>query len=131
MSLLDDKALSREIADMRLLIDESAPDLLITQDLGLGMMLWLTQFFPEEIWARTQRARCLGMLDRMWVNEGYFCREPGLHHVKFAFTNYGVSIGLQGGERDARTDPEAQCIFRDVPFERPIRSGSHYPCHGL
>jgi hypothetical protein len=26
---------------------------------------------------------------------GYFCREPGLPTVKFAFTNYGVSIGLQ------------------------------------
>ena len=93
--LLDEKALSQEIADMRLLIDRSAPDLLITQDLGLGMMLWLTQFFPEEVWARTQKARCLGMLDRMWVDEGYFCREPGLDHVKFAFTNYGVSIGLR------------------------------------
>lgn len=93
--LLDEIALSREIADMRLLIDRSAPDLLITQDLGLGMMLWLTQFFPEEVWARTQKARCLGMLDRMWVDDGYFCREPGVQQIKFAFTNYGVSIGLQ------------------------------------
>src|SRR5450759_320853 len=93
--LLDEVALSREIADMRALIDRSAPDLHITQDLGLGMMLWMTQFFPEEDWARAQRARCLSMLDRMWVHEGYFCREPGLQRVKFAFTNYGVSVGLQ------------------------------------
>ena len=59
------------------------------------MMLWMTQFAPDETWARTQKTRCLGMLDRMWVGQGYFCREPGLTDVKFAFTNYGVSIGLQ------------------------------------
>ena len=36
------------------------------------------------------------MLDRMWVEPpGYFCREPTHHQVKFAFTNYGVSLGLQ------------------------------------
>ena len=32
----------------------------------------------------------------MWIEPpGYFCREPALPQVKFAFTNYGVSIGLQ------------------------------------
>jgi hypothetical protein len=92
---LDATALAGEIADMHRLIEQSAPDLHITQDLGLGMMLWMTQFFPEERWAVTQRARSLKMLDRMWIDEGYFCREPGARDVKFAFTNYGVSIGLQ------------------------------------
>ena len=93
--LLDETALSREIAEMRLLIERTAAQLRITQDLGLGMMLWMTQFFPGEDWAVTQRARCLDMLDIMWRDEGYFCREPGHHDVKFAFTNYGASIGLQ------------------------------------
>jgi len=93
--LLDEQNLSREIADMGALIDEAAPELLIAQDLGLGMMLWMSQFFPGESWAKTQRARCLGILDQMWVEAGYFCREPGFRGVKFAFTNYGVSIGLQ------------------------------------
>ncbi len=93
--LLDAAALSREIADMRVLIDRWGQDLHITQDLGLGMMLWMTQFFPDEDWARRQRARCLDTLDRLWIPEGYFCREPGHAQVKFAFTNYGVSVGLQ------------------------------------
>jgi hypothetical protein len=93
--MLDEKALSREIADMRKLIDRSAPGLVITQDLGIGMMLWMTQFFPEEQWTRLQRKRCLVTLDHMWRQEGYFCREPDLPHIKFAFTNYGVSVGLQ------------------------------------
>jgi hypothetical protein len=92
--LLDEKSLAREIADMGQLI-EGSRNLLITQDLGIGMMLWMTQFFPAEDWAVTQRARGLTILDRLWVDDGYFCREPELRDVKFAFTNYGVSIGLQ------------------------------------
>lgn len=121
--LLDAKALSREIADMRLLIDQSAPALRITQDLGVGMMLWMTQFFPEEAWSQTQRARCLGMLDRMWVDAGdggYFCREPGHRDVKFAFTNYGVSIGLQA----VNAMPER--IDRLNTFFEAYRSGDQY-----
>jgi hypothetical protein len=93
--LLDETMLADQIADMRLLIEQSAPDLHITQDLGLGMMLWMTQFFPEESWAVAQKARCMAMLDHMWIDEGYFCREPGARDVRFAFTNYGVSVGLQ------------------------------------
>ena len=129
--LLDEKALSREIADMRRLIDRSAPDLHITQDLGLGMMLWMSQFFPDEDWARAQKARCLGMLDRMWVEDGYFCREPGLHQGQICFHQLWGVGRVAGSECDARASTEAQCIFRDLPFGRRIRSGSHYPCHGL
>jgi hypothetical protein len=118
--LLDEKALSREIADMRRLIDRSAPDLYITQDLGLGMMLWMSQFSPEEDWARLQRARSLGMLDRMWMEEGYFCREPGLHEVKFAFTNYGVSVGLQAVNAMPERVPTLNAFFE------AYRSGDEY-----
>jgi hypothetical protein len=59
------------------------------------MMLWMTQFFSEERWAELQRRRSLAMLDRMWIGDGYFCREPYLPNVRFACTNYGVSVGLQ------------------------------------
>jgi hypothetical protein len=93
--LLDEAALSRQIADMRRLIEQTYPDLVITQDLGIGMMLWMTQFFPAEDWAVMQRTRGLAMLEQMWEEDGYFCREPNLRQVKFAFTNYGVSVGLQ------------------------------------
>jgi hypothetical protein len=93
--LLDEQSLSREIAEMRSLIDGTADDLVITQDLGLGMMLWLAHFYPEEDWAKLHTARSLSMLDRMWQGQGYFAREPYLPHVRFAFTNYGVSVGLQ------------------------------------
>jgi hypothetical protein len=96
--LLDAAALEREIGDMRTLIDRQAQDLVITQDLGLGMMLWMSHFFPKEDWARLQRKRCLDMLERMWIPKGYFCRDPALREVKFALTNYGVSVGLQAAK---------------------------------
>ena len=96
--LLDEEGLAEEIAEMREIVDKTAGQLVITQDLGLGMMLWMTQFFPEENWAELQRRRSLVMLDRMWIDDGYFCREPYLPEVRFAFTNYGVSVGLQAVE---------------------------------
>jgi hypothetical protein len=80
---------------MQLLVESSAPQLVITQDLGIGMMLWMTHFFPTEPWARIQQSRCLATLDGMWREEGYFCRESYLPNTKIAFSNYGVSVGLQ------------------------------------
>lgn len=118
--MLDSQVLSKEIADMRLLIDRTASDLVITQDLGIGMMLWMTHFFPDEEWARIQKPRCLAALDQMWRSEGYFCREPYLPHVKFAFTNYGVSIGLQAVQSMAARVKKLHAFF-----ER-YRSGDEY-----
>jgi hypothetical protein len=118
--LLDEQALFREITEMRLLIDLSSPELVITQDLGLGMMLWMTQFAPDESWAKTQQARCLAMLDRMWMESGYFCREPRARQVKFAFTNYGVSVGLQA----MNAMPER--IQKLNAFFESYRSGDEY-----
>ena len=94
--LIDEQALAPEIAEMRSLIDSVYQTLTITQDLGLGMMLWLSHFFPHEEWSRVQCEHALAMLDRMWIDPpGVFCREPYLPDVFFAFTNYGVSVGLQ------------------------------------
>jgi len=118
--LLDEKALAREITDMRLLIEKTSPSLLITQDLGIGMMLWMSHFFPQEEWAQTQRARCLATLDRMWVNDGYFCREPTLPRMKFAFTNYGVSVGLQS------IDAMPERVQRLNAFFETYRAGDEY-----
>lgn len=94
--LLDEDRLAGEIEEMRVLVEKTYRDTTITQDLGLGMMLWMTHFFPDEPWAVAQRERSLAVLDRLWIDPpGYFCREPFLPEVKFAFTNYGVSLGLQ------------------------------------
>ena len=45
--LLDDAALAEQIAEMRALIERDYRTLAIEQDLGLGMMLWLSHFFPQ------------------------------------------------------------------------------------
>jgi protein-L-isoaspartate(D-aspartate) O-methyltransferase len=91
--LLDEHALAAEISEMRSFMDRDYASLSIDQDLGLGMMLWLAHFFPDEPWAKVQIPRALATLDRMWVDPpGYFCRSLQLRQVKFAFTNYGVSL---------------------------------------
>lgn len=118
--MLDEEALSHEIDDMRALIDKTAADLVITQDLGLGMMLWLTHFFPEEPWARLQKKRCLKILDRMWIEDSYFCREPDLPRTRFAFTNYGVSVGLQS------VDATPERVARLNRYFERYRSGDEY-----
>ncbi len=123
--MLDESSLLHQIGDMKKLIDQTAFDLTITQDLGLGMMLWLTHFFPNEEWAKIQKSRCVSMLDHMWQEPGYFCREPYLPDTKFAFTNYGVSIGLQA----ASEMPERVQKLNDY-FEE-YRSGDEYDTNAI
>jgi len=75
--LLDEAALASEIAEMREIIDRSAADLVITQDLGLGMMLWLAHFFPDEGWAELHSVglQAVGaMKDRVERLNAYFER---------------------------------------------------------
>ena len=94
--LLAPEALGKEIREMQQLMDASFPRLHIDQDLGLGMMLWLSHFFPAEPWAITQAKRSLRHLGQLWMEPpGYFCRQSGWRNMKFAFTNYGIALGLQ------------------------------------
>src|SRR5271169_2316258 len=119
--LLDEDALAHEIRQMKTIVERSCRDLVITQDLGLGMMLWITSFFPEERWAGVHRERSLAILDRMWIDPpGYFCRELGVPSVKFAFTNFGVSLGLQA------LDASSARVARLNSFFETYRSGDEY-----
>lgn len=119
--MLDEEALAPEIAQVRELMEHDWRTLEIEQDLGLGMMLWLAHFFPDEPWAEAQTKRALGTLDSMWVDPpGYFCRAPWLRQTKFAFTNYGVSLGLQA----AAAWPERVRRLND--FFETWRSGDEY-----
>jgi len=94
--LLDPDILAEEIDEMHRLIALSYKTLVIDQDLGLGMMLWLCHFFPREQWAVHQRKQSFNQLKRLWIDPpGYFCRQKGWSKMKFAFTNYGISLGLQ------------------------------------
>jgi hypothetical protein len=60
------------------------------------------------------------MLDRMWRPQGYFSREPHLPETKFAFTNYGVSVGLQA----VRAMPDR--VGQLNRFFETYRSGDEY-----
>lgn len=119
--LLEEPALEPELAELRELMEASYRTLHVTQDLGLGMLLWLTHFFPEEDWARLQRERSLAALEELWVDPpGYFCREPGWRETRFAFTNYGIALGLQAvGEMPGRVE-------RLREYFRSWRSGDEY-----
>jgi hypothetical protein len=93
----------------------------IDQDLGLGMMLWLSHFWPDEPWALTHRERSLEALENLWIDPpGYFARSRRERHVRFAFTNYGVSFGLQAvGEHQERAE-------RLNAYFEAYRSGDEY-----
>ena len=93
--LLGDEELAAEIAEMKQLIEMQYRGLDIDQDLGLGMMLWLAHFFPEEDWAQLQARKAVAALERLWREPGYFARASYAPQVKIAFANYGVSLGLQ------------------------------------
>lgn len=119
--LLGERELSAEIAEMRSIMDRQYQTLAIDQDLGLGMMLWLAHFFPEEHWAKEQKERALAALDFLWVDPpGYFGRASFARQVRIAFANYGVSIGLQSQE----AWPERVTALNDY-FET-YRSGDQY-----
>jgi hypothetical protein len=124
--ILAEQELASEIMEMRELIERDYEGLQIEQDLGLGMMLWLSHFFPQESWARVQTSRSLAMLERMWVDApGYFCRTLHLHDTRFAFTNYGVSLGLQAVGRNLDR------IIRLNQYFDNYRSGDHYDADAI
>ncbi len=113
--------LASELSDMRDLIDMTWRDLHITQDLGLGMMLWSTRWCHDERWAALHHTRSLEQLNHLWVDPpGYFCREPRAHAVRFAFTNAGVALGLQAA---GAHQPRVERLLRY--FDR-YQSGDHY-----
>lgn len=98
--LLDEEALAPEIAEMKTLIAGQYRTLDIDQDLGLGLMLWLGHFFPDEHWAQVQTQRSLEALENLWIDPpSYFGRASCARQVRIAFANYGVSLGLQAVER--------------------------------
>jgi hypothetical protein len=119
--IVGEQALASEIMEMHELIERDYQRLQIDQDLGLGMMLWLSHFFPQEGWTKIQANRSLAMLDGMWVDPpGYFCRAPHLRQIMFAFTNYGISLGLQAVGRTPDRIARLNQYFDDY------RSGDHY-----
>lgn len=124
--LLDEDALGAEVGQMRELVLQHYAHLTIDQDLGLGMMLWLCHYFPDEPWAVHQRRVSLQQLQRLWIDPpGYFCRQSGLDDVRFAFTNYGISLGLQA----CATHPEQ--VTKLNAYFATYRSNDEYDSNSI
>lgn len=109
---LDEPELAREIADLGERIERRYRDLVLTRDQGLGTMLWLSHLHPQEPWAELQRARCLRILEHLWVDPpGCFCREPGRTRETSATANHAISIGLQAaGAMPDRVESLRRCV---------------------
>jgi hypothetical protein len=124
--LLGEAELADEIAEMKALIERQYRSLVVDQDLGLGMMLWLAHFFPDELWAQTHHRRSITALDRLWNQPpGHFARASYARQVRIAFANYGVSIGLQSWDEW----PERVTALNEY-FET-YRSGDEYDSEAI
>jgi hypothetical protein len=124
--LLDPDQLETEIHEMQQLMTVCYESLVIDQDLGLGMMLWLCHFFPDEPWSRLQLRQSLYQLNGLWTDPpGYFCRQTGWKTMKFAFTNYGVSLGLQSVDQWSDRIDKLNTWFEDY------RSGDEYDTNAI
>lgn len=136
-SLIDPDGLETPIRQMRELMADTYETLEINQDLGLGMMLWICQFYPEESWAEHQRNASLQTLDDLWIHPpGYFCRQREMENKKFAFTNYGISVGLQAADEQPQRVDKLNKYFQDYQpgdqYERDaithvMECSSHFP----
>ena len=124
--LLDPEGLKNEIAELEVIVDRIWRGMVVTQDLGVGMMLWMSHLAPAEDWARAHRDHGLAVLNRMWIDPpGYFCRQPELPGVRFAFTNYGVSVGLQA------VDAWPDRVERLNAFFESYRAGDEYDTEAI
>jgi hypothetical protein len=62
----------------------------------------------------------------MWIDPpGYFCREPSQRRLKFAFTNYGVSLGLQA------VSVHAERVRRLNAFFDSYHAGDEYDTNAI
>jgi hypothetical protein len=99
---LDRDALSPEIEELEGMVLKTYESLAPDHGVDLGLLLWITHFFPNKTWAHSLRERALTALDGRWVDPpGYFRRnlpEPWggpVRSNRLALTNLSAAIGLQ------------------------------------
>jgi hypothetical protein len=99
---LDAGALAPEIEELEALVKRTYQSLTPDHGADLGLMLWVSHFFPGEGWSLLLRERVLSALDARWVDPpGYFRRglsEPWngpTRSNRLAITNLVTAIGLQ------------------------------------
>jgi hypothetical protein len=123
--LLGEDALAAEIEEMEELVRRTCPALAPDHGVDLGLLLWITHFFPCEPWSLFLRERALAALDARWVDPpGYFRRnlpEPwgGPPRTNLlAIANLGASVGLQAqGLWKDRVQRLHRYFLSDFPWE--------------
>lgn len=95
-------ALGPEIEELEGMVLKTYQSLAPDHGVDLGLLLWITHFFPDEPWALALREKALSALDARWVDPpGYFRRnlpEPWVGPVRsnrLALTNFSAALGLQ------------------------------------
>jgi len=95
-------ALRPEIEELEGMVQKTYHSLAPDHGVDLGLLLWITHFFPGQPWAVALREKALDALDSRWVDPpGYFRRnlpEPWVGPVRsnrLALSNLSASIGLQ------------------------------------
>ncbi len=95
-------ALRPEIEELEEMVRKTFQSLAPDHGVDLGLLLWITHFFPGEPWSLLLREQTLAALDARWVDPpGYFRRnlpEPWSSPLRsnlLAITNLSASVGLQ------------------------------------
>jgi len=90
--LADDKnILKQEIDDMASLVHAKFRFYSSSDPLDLGEALWISHFYPEEMWADTLTSRSLQGLEQLWKAGQFKLPE----RYRLAFREFGTTIGVQ------------------------------------
>ncbi len=80
---------------MKTIVERTYQDLVIDQDLGLGMTLWMTHFFLKSVGTRSEREESGDTRLDVDRSAGLFLPRTGSVFDQISYTNFGVSVGLQ------------------------------------
>jgi len=124
-------ALAPEIDELEAMVHRTYRSLAPDHGIDLGLLLWITHFFPGETWAVELRERALEALDSRWVDPpGYFRRnlpEPWVGPVRsnrLALSNFSASIGLQAqGVWGHRVQRLHRYFLEDYRWETDMNDG--------
>jgi hypothetical protein len=118
-------ALRPEIEELEGMVRKTFQTLAPDHGVDLGLLLWITHFFPGEPWSLLLRERALAALDARWVDPpGYFRRnlpEPWSSPLRtnlLAITNLTASVGLQAqGVWSSRVRRLHEYFLNHYPWE--------------
>lgn len=83
--------LDSEISDMKVFVDNLYESYSTRDSLDAGEALWLSSWFPEELWAKRGFKVATNCVNHLWEN-GEF---EGSQRHRLAFREFGTTIGVQ------------------------------------